>query len=170
MYKVLDTKQTNELLLLRKGWFWPEFELTDRTDSFGKLLYDGFSRRNATAITANMTWTFQRERLFSRTILIMDEAGMSIGKATRELFERRTLLTLQTGFQAEFYRPSIWSREYVWESQGYGQIMHINSYPFSLKDTIYIDQSMTPPALIPLLIFFGAHLTILKRRRRAAHY
>jgi len=170
MYKVLDTKCTNELLLLRKGWFSPEYELTDRADNYGKLLYDGLSRWRARAVTANTTRIFQRQGLFSRTILIMDETGMSIGKATRDLFERRTLLALQTGFQAEFYRPSIWSREYVWESSGYGRIMHIDSYPFSLKDTIYIDQSMAPPALIPLLIFLGAHLTILRRRRRAAHY
>ena len=170
MYEILDLKRINELLLLRKGWFSPEYELTDSTGSYGKLSYDGLSRWRATAITANTTWIFQREGLFSRTILIMDESGKSIGKATRELFERRELLTLQTGFQAEFYRPSIWSREYVWESSGYGKIMHIDSYPFSLKDIIYIDQSMAPPALLPLLIFFGAHLTILKRRRRAAHY
>jgi hypothetical protein len=170
MYKVLDTKRTNELLLLRRGWISPEYELTDRADSYGKLSYNGLARWGATAITANTTWTFQREKLFSRTILIMDENGISIGKATRDLFERRTLLIMQTGFQAEFYRPSIWSREYVWESTGYGKLMHIDTYPFSLKDTIYIDQNMAPPGLIPLLIFFGAHLTILKRRRRAAHY
>jgi hypothetical protein len=170
MYKVLDTKCTNELLLLRMGWFSPEYELTDRADSYGKLSYGTLTRLRATAITANTTWIFQRDGLFSRTILVTDENGVFIGKATRELFGRRTVLTLQTGFQAEFYRPSIWSREYVWESSGYGRIMHIDSNLFSLKDTIYIDQSMTPPALIPLLIFFGAHLTILRRRRRAAHY
>ena len=170
MYKILDLKHINELLLLRKGWFSPEYELTDNAGSYGKLSYNGLTRWRAKAITANTTWIFQREGLFSRTIWIMDENGMQIGKATRELFERRELLTLQTGFQAEFYRPSIWSREYVWESTGYGKIMHIDSSPFSLKDIIYIDQSMTPRALIPLLIFFGAHLTILKRRRRAAHY
>ncbi len=170
MYKALDLKRTNELLLLRKGWFSPEYELTDRTYNYGALSYGGLSRWKGTATTATTTWLFQREGLFSRTILIMDENGMSIGKASRELFERRMLLTLQTGFQAEFYRPSIWSREYIWESAGYGKIMHIDSYPFSLKDSIYIDQSMTPPALLPLLIFFGAHLTILQRRRRAAHY
>ncbi len=170
MYKVLDTKRINELLLLRKGWFSPEYELTDKAENYGQLSYNGLTRWRGIATTANTTWIFQREGLFSRTIWIMDENGMQIGKATRELFERRMLLTLQTGFQAEFYRPSIWSREYVWESAGYGKIMHIDSYPFSLKDSIYIDQSMAPSALLPLLIFFGAHLTILQRRRRAAHY
>src|ERR1700679_1923993 len=101
MYKVLDTRRTNELLLLRKGWFSPEDELTDSADSYGKLSYGGLTRLRAMAITANTTWIFQREGLFTRTILVTDENGVFIGKATRELFGRRTVLALQTGFQAD---------------------------------------------------------------------
>jgi hypothetical protein len=169
MYRILDTNATNELLVLRKGWLLPDYELTDRTNSFGRLSYNGFSRRKAVAITANAKWKFQRESLFSQSVLITDENGIPIGKATRNLLERRTILTMQTGFRAEFYRPSIWSREFVWESSEYGKIMHINSYPFSLKDTIFIDQSTVSRAFIPLLIFLGVHLTILRRLRKAAH-
>jgi hypothetical protein len=171
MYDLLDTKKTNELCLVRHGWFSPEYELTgNAAGSYGKLSYNSLSRRKATAVTAACSWTFKRESFFSRTILIIDQNGVTIGEATRDFFSRRTILTMQTGFRAEFYRPSIWSREYIWESEGYGKVLHINCPLLSLKRTVFIDQSMTPAALIPLLIFLGAHLTILRKRRRAAHY
>ena len=92
-----------------------------------------------------------------------------MGKATRAVFSHRTVLTMQSGFQGEFHRPSIWAREYIWESGEYGRIMHIYSNPFSLMDIIGIDQSMVPVALIPLLTFLGSYLIILRRRRKAAH-
>lgn len=170
MYTILDTKKVNELFLLRCGWFNPEYELTDKVYSYGKLSYSGLSRRKAIAVSAIGTWIFKCEGLFNRTILITDENGKYIGKSTRDWFSCKRLLMLQTGFQAEFYRPLIWSREYIWNSEGYGKIMHINTQLLGLKNTIYIDQSMAPQALMPLLIFFGGHLTILRRRRRAAHY
>jgi hypothetical protein len=168
MYKILDPKQTTELLLIRHGWLSPEYELTSNADSYGILSYNGISRRNATATSGTGTWVFRREALFSRTILITDQNGILIGKTTRDWFSRRNFLTLNSGFQAEFYRPLFWFREYIWESKGYGQIMHIKHFPLNLRDPVYIDQSMAPPALIPLLIFLGAYLTILRSRRRAA--
>jgi hypothetical protein len=169
MYTILDTKKTTELFLLRTGWFTPEYELKDDTDSYGKITYYRLSGCRATAMTANVTWTFQHETFFSSTILITDQNGVTIGKAYRELFSRRTTLSLETGFRADFYRPSIWRRKYIWESEAYGKILHIKNNLFSLRDTIYIDQSMTPPALIPLLVFFGSYLVILCRRRRTKH-
>jgi hypothetical protein len=168
MYKTFDPKQTNELLLLRHGWLSPEFELTDKASSYGKLFYNGISRRMAMAESATNKWIFKMGFVFTRTLSITDENGALIGETTREIFSRRTTLTLQTGFTAEFYRPFIFSREHIWKSNGYGTILRMRSYPFLYKDTITIEQIMAPPALIPLLIFLGAHLTILRRRRRAA--
>ncbi|MDP9048383.1 MAG: hypothetical protein M3N14_09620 [Bacteroidota bacterium] len=168
MFKTFDPTQTSELLLLRHGWLNPEFELTGGTDSYGTLSYNGITRRTAFAESANNRWVFRFKELFSRTILICDQNGVVIGEVTREWFSRRRKLALRTGFRAEFYRPFIFSWNYIWESEGYGQIMEIKRYPLNLKDVITIKQTMTPPALIPLLIFLGAHLTILRRRRRAA--
>jgi hypothetical protein len=170
MYSTLDPKSTSELFLVRRGWFNAEYEVTDNVNCYGKLSYNLLSRRKATVVTANSMWMFKCDGIFTRTILILDGNGSLVGKATREFFSRITRLTLETGFQAEFYRPSVWSREYVWESSGYGRILHIKSRLFSLRDSVYIDQSMTPPAIVPLLIFFGAHLIILRRRRKAAHH
>jgi hypothetical protein len=168
MYKIFDPKQTNHLLLLRRGWISPEFELTDQVNAYGKLSYQWLSRRMAVAESATNKWVFRLGMLFTRTIAITDETGAFIGETKREIFSRRTILTLQSGFTAAFYRPFFFSREHIWESPDYGTIMRTTSYPFMFKDEIIIEQSMTPPALIPLLIFLGAHLTILRRRRRAA--
>jgi hypothetical protein len=169
MYQVLDPRKTTELYLTRQGWFSREYELTDNVYSYGQLAYRRLSRRKAIVTTATDSWTFQIESVFSRTILIMDQNGEIIGKATRGLFSRRILLTMNNGFQGEFYRPSIWLREYVWESGEYGKIMHIHSNPFSLMDLVGINQSMAPAALIPLLTFLGSYLIILRRRRKAGH-
>jgi hypothetical protein len=169
MYQVLDTRKTTELCLARQGWFSREYELTDNAYSYGQMAYRPFSRRKAIATTATDIWTFKIEAIFSRAILIIDQNGEIIGRATRGLFTRRTILTMNNGFQGEFYRPSIWLREYVWESGEYGKIMHIHSNPFSLMDLVGIDQSMAPAALIPLLTFLGSYLIILRRQRKAAH-
>lgn len=169
MYEVLDPKKTTELFLTRQGWFSREYELTDNAYSYGQLAYRRFSRRKAIVTTATDNWTFKIESIFSRTILITDQNEEIIGKATRAIFSRKTLLTMQNGFRGEFYRPSIWAREYIWEFGEYGRIMHIYSNPLSLMDIIGIDQSTAPAALIPLLTFLGSYLIILRRRRKAAH-
>jgi hypothetical protein len=169
MFEVLDMRKTTELYLVRKGWFSPEYELTDYAYCYGEIKYHRLSNRRATATSANETWIFKRNGIFSRTLLITDQNDGLIGKATRIWLGRRTILTLQTGFEAEFYRLSIWSRNSIWTSGSYGDIVHFNSNRFSLKDTIYIDQSAAPQTLIPLLTFLGAYLIILRRRRAARH-
>ena len=169
MYKTFDPTETKELLLIRHGWIGPEYELTDNVNSYGKLSYNGISRRTATAESATGRWLFKNGPIFSRTITITDENNAEIGKTVREFLSRRTILTLQSGFTAEFYRPYFFSRELVWEAPGYGIILRTRGYPLLYKDMITVEQTMAPPALIPLLAFLGTHLTILRRRRRAAH-
>lgn len=169
MYEVLDPQKTTELFLARQGWFSRSYELTDNAYSYGHIIYQRLTRHKAIITTATGTWTFKSGMIFSRTVLILDQDGEIIGKATRAIFSRRTVLIMPNGFQGEFYRPSIWAREYIWESGEYGRIMHIYSNPFSLMDIIGIGQSMAPAELIPLLTFLGSYLIILRRRRKAAH-
>ena len=169
MYTKLDTTKTGELYLIRKGWFSHEYELTDKVYTYGKMTYHRLTKRKATAIAATGTWIFQREGLFSRSISITDENGQTMGVLIRNWFSARGILKLDTGFQAEFYRPSIWSHKNIWNSVDDGEIMNFESHPFSLTDTIHLDQSFKQTALIPLLIFLGSYLTILRRRRQARH-
>lgn len=170
MYQELETKKVTQLALLRRGWFNPEYKLTDKVNDYGTLSYSGISKRNASAETASQTWRFNFKALFDRTILITDQNGVIIGECTRGFFSRKIVLTLQSGFSAEFYRASFWSREYVWDSVGYGKVMSLkNHFPFTLTTDVFINNTKTPAAIIPLLIFLGAHLIILQRRKRAVH-
>ncbi|MCC8425467.1 hypothetical protein [Mucilaginibacter sp. UR6-11] len=170
MYQELNAGKTNELSLQRRGWLFPEYTLTDNTFNYGKLSYKGLSKRNATVCLAGHEFSFNFERIFSRAILITDEKGMVTGKCTREPFTRTRILTLKSGFSARFYRPSFFSREHVWDSEGYGKLMGItNHFPFSLTTDIHLYQSQTPASIIPLMIFLGAHLIIVKRQQRAVH-
>jgi len=169
MYATLDTKSTNELYLQRKGWFSREIELTDNAAyDYGKIKCHRLSRHIATVITAANTWIFKRAQNSGRYISVTDANGVVVGTATRDIFSRVTILSLQTGFVAKFYKPSIWSLHYVWKSDGYGEIMHIDGRSFSLRETVSIDQSRTPVSLIPLLIFLGSYLVILKKWRNTA--
>ncbi|MDB5133419.1 MAG: hypothetical protein JWP37_22 [Mucilaginibacter sp.] len=169
MFTTLDARKTDELYLVRRSWFSPEYELTDNANCYGRIKYHRLSGRKATATAANETWIFKREAAFSRTLLTTDQNDALIAEATRDWLGRRIILILQTGFRAEFYRPSMWSRNSVWTSGDHGDIMHFTSNCFSLTDTIHIDQSTAPKQLIPLLTFLGGYLVILRRLRSARH-
>jgi hypothetical protein len=158
MYQELDTHKTNELSLLRHGWWSPEYDLTDNMVNYGQLSYEGISKRNAKVALANNTLRFNFESFFSHTILITDASGTLIGQCTREFFSRTSVLTLQSGFTTNFYRKSIFSREYIWESGGFGKVMTIkNNFPFTLTTDVYVYPTKTPAAVIPILIFW-AHI------------
>jgi len=168
MFDKLDTKKTSELYLLRQGWISPRYELTDKVNTYGKITYRRSPMHKATAVTAANVWIFQRGSFFTRSILINDQNGVAIGTAITEWFSRRTKLTLESGFSAEFYRPLFFSFDHIWESEGYGKIVQIKGRAFGPTKSIYIDQSNTPVNLIPLLIFLGAYLVILRKRRQVA--
>jgi hypothetical protein len=166
MYDLLNLKTTNELYLERQGWFSTKYELTDKANDYGKITIRQNMMYKTAAITAINTWIFQRRTYFSRSISVSDENGLTIGTATRKWFTHKAKLTLESGLSAEFYKPIFFSREYIWESEDYGTVMHIKSNPFSLTNkTINITESSTPAALIPLLIFLGSYLVFLRRRR-----
>jgi hypothetical protein len=169
MFNTLDTKKTTALSIVRSGWLSPEYTLTDDAYNYGTMRYFGLSRRKATVKTASTNWVLNWAGPFTRTVSIKDETGASVGQVKHKWFSRRVILTMQTGFQAEFYHSSLFSREFTWESDGCGKIMHISSNPLSTKDNVNIDNCLAPPAIIPLLIFLGEHLIILRRRRKAAH-
>ncbi|MFD2872059.1 hypothetical protein ACFS5N_06250 [Mucilaginibacter ximonensis] len=167
MFKELCIKHTPHLWFTRSGWFATEYQLTDGTDIYGVLNYEWFSRNQCDAQTAAHQWHFSFWSLFSRELTITDGNGEVIGSAERELFSNTYTLNLKSGFRARFYRPSIFSRRYLCESEGYGPLITIeNNFPFGLNNDVYIEESQAPASVIPLLIFFGMHLTIYRRGRR----
>ncbi|MES2111827.1 MAG: hypothetical protein V4577_23925 [Bacteroidota bacterium] len=168
MFSTLDTKKANALSLVRHGWLSPRYELTDNGYVYGEMAYNGFSRWIAKIKAADGGFKLSGISALARTINITDDNGALIGSAKRAWLSQKVTLTLQTGFTAEFYRESIFSREYTWSANGCGEIMQIHSSIFSRTDNIHIGNSMAPQPVIPLLIFLGKHLIILRRRRKAA--
>ena len=169
MFKELCIKDTPHLRFVRQGLFNPDYELTDGNGLYGVLSYRWFARRQATAYTAAHKWLFDSHLFFSKTISIMDETGAMIGLAEREFFSRIYTLNLKSGFRAIFRRPSIFSRQYIWEAEGYGRLITLeNNFPFGLDNDVYIEQTQAPATVIPLLIFLGMHLSVYRRGRRAA--
>lgn len=169
MFNTLDIKKANTLFVVRQGWLSSQYNLTDNTLTYGSMKYYGLLRRKAVVETANANWVFGCAGLSGRTVIIKDEFGTLVGKAVAGWFSYKVKLTLETGFTAEFYKPSLWRCEYTWAADGCGKILHISNKLLSNQDTINIDNSLAPPAIVPLLIFLGEHLILLKRRREAAH-
>lgn len=169
MFDILDTKHRTELFLVRKGWFTPIYELTDDAGTYGRMEYSGLFRRSAIVTTAETTRLFNWPGPFTRTVIITDGTGAEIGRAVRGWFSHTVSLTMQTGFKARFGKAGAFSPDYIWEADGCGKVMEIMSYPLRCKDTVNISSSMAPQAIVPLLIFLGEHLIILRRRRKAAH-
>lgn len=170
MYAEIDFRKVGKLRLKRDGFFVPEYLLTDDVSDYGDLSYDGFNKRSALAVTANTLYRFNFDGWFTNTIAITNSDGEVIGRCTRELFSRTYQLHLESGFTASFYRPNFFSSQYVWQSDGYGDIIGINNrFPFSLTTDIDIYQSKAPTCVMPLLMLLGQHLIILNRRRRAVH-
>lgn len=74
---------------------------------------------------------------------------------------------MQTGFTAKFHRNSFFSRNSVWEADGYGAVMHINNPFFGCTYPVVIQPTMVPQALVPLLIFLGVHRVIVDQQKKA---
>lgn len=64
MFKELCVKHTPHLWFTRSGWFGREYQLTDRTDIYGLLSYEWFSRNQSDAQTAAHQWHFGFWSLF----------------------------------------------------------------------------------------------------------
>jgi hypothetical protein len=167
MYNTLDTKKTNLLNVVRRGWLSPEYDLTDGNYSYGKMKYTGIFKRKPVAETATEQWRFVFEGFTRRSFIILDKNGVQIGKLSREMFSRTSYLVMATGFTAQFRPTSLFSRTSVWEADGYGTIMHINNPFFAARYPVTIAQSAAPQAVMPLLIFLGVHRIIVDQQKKA---
>lgn len=167
MFSRLNTKINNVLLLVRDGLFARHYVLKDDSGTYGEMSFH--TPWIVFVETAEVKLTLAPAGLFSRTINILDNGDQIIGTAHRPWLSRKVNLTLQTGFKAIFYRRNVFSRTYVWEADGIGEVLQISSSVFSWTDTITVQNSMAPQAVIPMLIFLGRFLITSRRRRRAAH-
>jgi len=170
-YRSFDQLRTSELQVIRHGFFNAWFEITDGQFSYGKIAYRYFSRARARIETADNAWTFRRKQLFSRTVLIFNKDNELIGETTRQFFSQGGKLSMLNGFNAEFVRTSFFPSEFSWISNQQGEILKIHRrlFLFFTGAEITINPSVRLMPEVPLLSFLSIHLSLLRRRRRAAH-
>lgn len=160
------------LYLVKQDLFNGEYILTNHTNNFGKLIYDGLARRTGSAYSAYNSWTFElnEEPFGKREILITDSNSNLTGKAIKGYSEDYPQLIMSDGFKARFTDVSLFSHDYEWTSDKAGAIIHLKSPAFSLTDTINIVDKNIPSELIVLLCFLSEHVLILRRRSRNSTY
>jgi hypothetical protein len=168
MYTAFNLLKDTELTLMRRSFFFPWYELTDGQFNYGKLSYEGFFRRTALVETANANYRIEHEGFFSRTLKISSNNTL-IGKLQLGLFSKAALM-MHDGFEAEFSRDSVWNRNYVWNTNRFGEIIKLTEALFSFKKvlTTTVDPNSVNLEALPLLCFLGSHLIILRRNQRRA--
>jgi hypothetical protein len=168
MYTAFNLLKATELTLMRKGFFFPWYTLTDEQNTYGKLSYEGFFRRTALVETANTNYRIEYEGFFSRTLLISSN-GELMGKLKIGLFSGASLM-MNDGFEADFELENLLGRTFIWKTNRFGEMMRLKEVLFSYRKTLNLtlDPTMVNIDMMPLLAFLGSHLLILRRNRRRA--
>ena len=170
-YSNFDQLRTNELSVLRHGFFKSYFELTDGQFYYAKLSQLSIWKPIMLIETAQGSWVIKRKHLFSRTIFIQQPEDVIAGTVTPELLSRKINLTMNDGFEAKFLAKAFFTRTYTWVSDQYGDILEIKpslwSWKNAFKVTINLNLLKDIPAL-PLLPLLGVNLILLKQSQAAA--
>ena len=156
------------LYLIKQSLFDGEYLLTDHTNNFGKLIYDGLEREACTAYAAGKSWKFDYdfEPFGKREVLIYDDNNNLLGSVTKSYgyLSGSPVLILNNGFKATFSDVALFSHEYEWISAELGSLIQIKSPAFSLTDTITMIRKDMPADTLLLLCFLAEHIMILERR------
>jgi hypothetical protein len=170
-YRSFDQLRTNELSVIRHGFWRPWFELTDGQFCYGKLSYNSLWKTASVLESAQKTWIVKRKGIFSRALLINDVDGMLIGTITPEIWSRKTMLNLDNGFEAVYLNKKIFTRTLSLINTQYGDLLNIKTESWKLKTPFKI---FMEPAVIknipnlPLLALLGVNLVLQSQERAAA--
>jgi len=170
-YRGFDQLRTNELSVIRHGFWRPWFELTDGQFCYGKLSYDGLWKVGAILESAQKTWIIKSKGIFSRVLLINDTDGMQIGTITPEIWSRKTMLSLNDGFEAVYLNKKVFTRTFSLINTQYGDLLNIKQESWKLKTPFKI--FLEPDALKnipnpPLLALLGINLVLQNQKKAAA--
>ena len=170
-YRSFDLLRTNELSVIRRGFWRPWFELTDGQFCYGKLSYDGLWKVGAILESAQKTWIVKSKGAFSRVLLINDTDGMLIGMITPEIWSRKIILSLHDGFEAVYLNKKILTRTLSLINTQYGDLMNIKTEAWKLKTPFKV---FIEPAVIKnipnlcLLALLGINLVLQNQKKAAA--
>lgn len=170
-YRPADQLRTTELVLLRKGFWNPEYVLTDGQFEYGKLSRVSFSSCEKIIETANATYTLRKAGTFSKETLILKNGGV-IGKTTRNAWKCITKIELIDGFTASFIRTpgmGIFSTKMSWTANDTELMMIACRSNYSKPMMVSImEQNITKQADRLLLAFIGIHIRLVKQAQAAA--
>ncbi|MFD0765393.1 hypothetical protein ACFQZI_11060 [Mucilaginibacter lutimaris] len=164
--------KTNELYIIKDGWFKPEYQLTDGQFVYAKLSYRSNFKRDAVIELPQQIWTIKRKGWFNRTLFINKGEDEIIGTIIPETWKRDFNLEFENGFTATYLYKKLFSKSLTLTNDTLGDILHITQKAFSVKQpfTVTIDLVTKPsdiPAL-PLLIMVGLHVVLSRQRQAAA--
>ncbi|MCQ6957341.1 hypothetical protein [Mucilaginibacter aquariorum] len=170
-YRNIDQLRTNELAVVKKGFWKPEFELTDGQFVYAKLRYRSNFKRDAIIETPQVTYTIKRKGWFNRTILVNKGEDETIGTLVPETWKRDFNLKMDNGFEATYLYKKLFSKSLSLTNDTQGDILQITQKAFNFKQpyTVIIDQvtqqANTPP--LPLLAFMGLVIIMLRQQQAA---
>jgi hypothetical protein len=170
-YKSFDQLQTNELSVLRHGFFRPWFELSDGQFCYGKLSTIGSWKPIVVLETAQGSWTVKHKGFMSKTFFIQQPEEVTIGTVIPAMLSRKIDLSMNDGFTASFIVKAFLSRTSQWVNEQYGDILSIKPSLWSFKTpfTVTIDLNLLKKIpYLPLITLLGVNLILLKQSQAAA--
>ena len=167
-YRSFDQLRTNELYVVRHGWYNSSFELTDGQFNYGTISFRRFCRRSGTVETANGSWEFSKP-FFSRVATISKPGGELIGKVDQGYFDRCNKLVMNGGFAADFKRTGFFPTEFTWSKDSQGEILRSRQRHFNFNSPLTVILNPTVKITeMPLLTFLSIYLLLLRQRRKGA--
>ncbi|WP_184549400.1 hypothetical protein [Mucilaginibacter sp. FT3.2] len=170
-YRSFDLLRTNQLSIVRNGFFKPSFELTDGQFVYGKLSYASVLKTRTTLETAQKTWIVKRKGIFNRSLLIIDSNEMELGVVTPELLSRKVNLNMSDGFTATYLNKKMFTRTFSLTNDQYGDILDIKTSLWGFKKPFKVSvdlDKLKAIADMPLLVLLGVNLILLKQAQAAA--
>ncbi|MCO5935303.1 hypothetical protein NAF17_07110 [Mucilaginibacter sp. RB4R14] len=170
-YRNIDQLRTNELAIIKKGFWKPEFELTDGQFVYAKLRFRSNFKRDAIIETPQETFTIKRKGWFNRTVLVNKGEDEIIGVLVPETWKRDFNLKMDNGFEATYLYKKMFSKSLSLTNGTQGDILTITQKAFNFKQpyTVTIDQVTQQPntPLLPLLAFMGLVIIMLRQQQAA---
>ena len=171
IYTRFDKCRVNGLTIIRNGFFYPEYILTDGQLCYGKLSGTGAMKRNMILETADGKWLMQYKSWLSCEMQLFNAMnGELVGKATRQKWNNRVNLQLADGFDAVLNKKGIFSWTYYWSDVNYIDLVSIKgNFSFSRPFSVIVDQSAIKTTTnIPLVILTGVQAILVKQSQAAA--
>lgn len=158
----LSTLKTNDLWLIQKKWYKQQYELTDDAFVYGQI-YNAKGWKQSTILRTDKG-EFKICSSFSGKFTVKTIDDVELGSTSQKLFNRRITLTMNDGFKAVYYNPSIWKSRYVWEDEQGNEIMSIKYNGFSRKKAEFTFNR--PAAQIPnfnILVLLAVKFLLMRQ-------